>query len=50
MQLNKNTLQWLIYHALHSDVAGHVELNLIEEIDEALKDGTLDIEGYERVH
>lgn len=48
MKLNKNTLQWLIYHALHSNVAGHAELNLIEEIDEALKDDTLEIEGYEK--
>ena len=48
MKLNKITFQWLIYHALHSDTAGHAELKIIEEIEKALSEDTLEIEGYER--
>ena len=48
MKISKITLQWLVYHALRSDTAGHAELNLIEEISEALKEDELEIEGYEK--
>lgn len=48
MKLSKLTLEWLIYHAQHSDVAGHTELKIIEEINEALLDNTLEIDGYEK--
>ena len=48
MKLSKLTLEWLIYHALHSDVAGYTEFKIIKEIDEAFEDGTLEIEGYEQ--
>jgi hypothetical protein len=48
MKLSKLTLEWLIYHAQHSDVAGYTELKIIEEINEALSDDTLEIEGYEK--
>ena len=49
MTLSKLTFQWLIYHAKHSLEAGHTELQIVEEIESALKAGTLEIEGYERV-
>lgn len=48
MKLSKLTLEWLIYHAQHSDAAGYTELKIIEEINEALSDNTLEIEGYTR--
>lgn len=48
MKLSKLTLEWLIYHAQHSDVAGYTELKIIEEINDALSDDTLEIEGYEK--
>lgn len=48
MKLNKLTFEWLIYHAKHSERAGHTELQIMEEIETALKAGTLEIEGYVR--
>ena len=48
MKLSKLTLEWLIYHAQHSKVAGVTELMILEEINEALSDNTLEIEGSEK--
>ena len=48
MKLSKITLEWLIYHAQHSDVAGCTELNILKEINKALSDNTLEIEGSEK--
>jgi hypothetical protein len=48
MKLSKLTLEWLIYHAQHSKVAGVTELMILEKINEALSDNTLEIDGHER--
>lgn len=48
MKLSKLTLQWLVHHALHSDVAGYTEFKIVKEIEEALENGTFEIEGYQR--